>query len=208
MLISWRKLSGRIQNLILIIARTRDFGPVHLSRVTRRSESTNLREKIMRFSRVIRDVKGLILLFRPWPSLKGIFAAATHQSAPEKAEALSRYPRIMGLRLLTGTGCSLSKSASQTHAAGRFRPLPAAVPQGHLGGPCAPLRTRKGRGFVEIFANQGVAPAASSRKAENAHIRNLILRLARRSDFGPCRLSRASQRSRDTNPSQSRRRSR
>ena len=38
-----------------------------------------------------------------------------------------------------------------------------AVSQGHLGGPGAPIRARKGRGFVEISANHGVAPAASSR---------------------------------------------
>ena len=38
-----------------------------------------------------------------------------------------------------------------------------AVSQGHHGGPSARIRPRKGRGFVEISANQGVAPAAPIR---------------------------------------------
>ena len=38
-----------------------------------------------------------------------------------------------------------------------------AVSQGRLGGPGAPIRTLKGRGFVEISADRGVAPAAPSR---------------------------------------------
>ena len=56
---------------------------------------------------------------------------------------------------------------------------------------------RKDRGFVEISANQGVAPAAP-----DAHIRDRLLRLARRSDFGRCSLSRsrASWLSERTNP--------
>ena len=40
-----------------------------------------------------------------------------------------------------------------------------AVSQGHLGGPGTPIRAGapKGRGFVEISANQGVAPDSPSR---------------------------------------------
>ena len=39
-----------------------------------------------------------------------------------------------------------------------------AIFQGHLCGPSAPIRARKGSGFVEISANHGVAPAELSRK--------------------------------------------
>ena len=38
------------------------------------------------------------------------------------------------------------------------------ISQGHHGGPSAPIRASKGCGFVEISANQGVAPAEPSRK--------------------------------------------
>ena len=45
--------------------------------------------------------------------------------------------------------------------AGRFRPLLSL--KRHLGYSGAPIRARQGRGFVEISASQGVAPAELSR---------------------------------------------
>ena len=111
--------------------RKRYFGPVH-SRVTRWSKNTNPREKMMRFSRDIRDAKGLILLtraggppsksasktraaqrFRLWPAFKGICTVPTHLSAPEKRKTLSRHPPMMGSRLLHRAGCPHSDGASQ-----------------------------------------------------------------------------------------------
>ena len=60
--------SREIQNLLLIFVRNWGFGAVHLSRetslLTRRSENTNPREKMARFSRDIRNAKGSILLTR------------------------------------------------------------------------------------------------------------------------------------------------
>ena len=64
--------------------------------------------------------------------------------------------------------------------------------QGHLGGPGAPIRAQKEHGFVEIPANQGVA--------EQDHIWNRLLRLARCIDFGPRRVLRASWWSGCSNP--------
>ena len=59
------------------------------------------------------DSRGTAIL----PFLKDISAVPVHQSAPEKAVALSRCPRIKESLPLHQAGCSLSKSASQTHAA-------------------------------------------------------------------------------------------
>ena len=143
-------------------------------------------------------------LFRPLQSLQGISAVPAHQSAPKKSVALStmlRYPRIKASRLLRWAGCSHSKSASQTRAAQRFRPLPSlkgilavaahqsapekavalsryprikvslllkigfsdsfggtisALAVSHLGGSNAPISTQNRCGFAEISANQEI----------------------------------------------------
>ena len=61
-------------NLLLILAHTRDFGPIQLSGVIRRSETRIRAADEFRFG----------------PSFKGILAVPAHQSAPENAVALSR----------------------------------------------------------------------------------------------------------------------
>ena len=104
-----------IEKLHLILACKYDFGQIHLlSRITLQSGRTNPREELISHSQDIRDTKGLILLiwgrgqhskkiasqtraaeqFRSLPSFKIVLAVPTHQSAPEKGLALSRYTQI------------------------------------------------------------------------------------------------------------------
>ena len=110
----------------------------------------------------------------------------THHSVPENREALSRYPLMMGSRLLHRAGCLHSESASQYGAADRFWPLPclkgiSAVPTHES--------QKKSSSFVEISANHWGRACCTGQKA---HIRNRLLRLARRIDFGSGHHSRAS----------------
>ena len=127
---------GHTQILLLILVCKRDFCLVNLSWVTRQSENTNQREKMMSSCRDIRYAKGLILLiwgggppsksasqsrvavlFQPWPFLKGTLA--------RRANPRSKRPwlcRIMGSLPLHRAGCSHSKLPSQPRAAELFRP--------------------------------------------------------------------------------------
>ena len=69
------------------------------------------------------------------------FRRTTPRGAPEKAEALSRYPRILGSRLLTGARCYTFKIGYSDSRGGAISAL--AVSQGHLCGPATQTATEK-----------------------------------------------------------------
>ena len=79
-----------------LLARSKDFGPVHLSKVTRPSENENPREKRFGHIRDIRDAMGLILLTRGGGSLGAISALTVSQGYLGGPDAPIRDRNVLG----------------------------------------------------------------------------------------------------------------
>ena len=103
-------------------------------------------------------------------------ADPSHAAGPRRPPLPpARLPGLPYYDCLRGTSFySFSQSPAEAAASCNTQPVASAagstaaistlaVSQGHLGGPNASIRAQKGRGFVEISANQGVAHSDLSR---------------------------------------------